>query len=257
MAVVVLHGPRLLAASHLDGNSPSDVSEMSLHSLDMQFIVMPRLQESRTPPFDTVGEFIEAFRQMFEGVEFMHKNFVAHNVDHSQRYQHLELNTVVSRRIPHVPGVGLAIISLILGILVGDRSVPELQKLSTDPSARLNPFPFDVYCLGNIMRKDYRIDLCPPLHFLLPLVSDMTQEEPSSRPTMSEASLRAPPSVYAAGFGHRCRRLIYTVTGVAPLPTKEFSEPVTATDSRLRSFYTFTPGHVEGDALLIVILAVL
>ncbi|KAG7451831.1 uncharacterized protein BT62DRAFT_999533 [Guyanagaster necrorhizus] len=129
-------------------------------------------------------------------------------------------------------------------LAASDRSAPELNRLHADPSARLNPFSFD--------------EFHPPLQFLLPLVNDMTQDEPSLRPTISEAvarfarlcnslttsQLRASPRGGSAGFSHRCRRLMYTVTGVPPLPAREFSEPVTVIDSCLRSFYTLTPGHV-------------
>ncbi|KAK0474525.1 hypothetical protein IW261DRAFT_1341496 [Armillaria novae-zelandiae] len=45
---------------------------------DVQIIVMPRLYDFNDTPFDTVGELLDCFRQIFEGVEFMHKHFVAH-----------------------------------------------------------------------------------------------------------------------------------------------------------------------------------
>ncbi|KAK0479283.1 hypothetical protein IW261DRAFT_1336727 [Armillaria novae-zelandiae] len=45
---------------------------------DMQIIVMPRLYNFNRTPFDTVGELLDCFHQIFEGIEFMHKHFVAH-----------------------------------------------------------------------------------------------------------------------------------------------------------------------------------
>ncbi len=60
---------------------------------DIHIIVMPQLRRFDDLPFDTVGEFVDAFRQIFEvsfsavgkaadacsqGVEFMHKHRIAH-----------------------------------------------------------------------------------------------------------------------------------------------------------------------------------
>ncbi len=61
---------------------------------DIHIIVMPQLRRFDDLPFDTVGELVDAFRQIFEvrcissgdkvaetcsqGVEFMHKHRVAH-----------------------------------------------------------------------------------------------------------------------------------------------------------------------------------
>ncbi len=63
--------------------------------------------------------------------------------------------------------------------------------------------------------------------------------------SLSTSHLSASPND-ATGFGQRCLRLKYTVTGVAPLPVKKFSEPVTVADSGLRSFYTLTPDTPTG-----------
>ncbi|KAG7451832.1 uncharacterized protein BT62DRAFT_999534 [Guyanagaster necrorhizus] len=238
----------------------------SLYDHDIQFIVMPRLRKSSTPAFDT----------MFEGLEFMHENFVAHNrdistsnimLDATKLYPkgfhpiHQTLNAKYTGFAAHTTRTLCWPRHYIIDfgysrrydpnelpsdviLAASDRSAPELNRLHADPSARLNPFSFD--------------EFHPPLQFLLPLVNDMTQDEPSLRPTISEAvarfarlcnslttsQLRASPRGGSAGFSHRCRRLMYTVTGVPPLPAREFSEPVTVIDSCLRSFYTLTPGHV-------------
>ncbi|KAK0479618.1 hypothetical protein IW261DRAFT_1607937 [Armillaria novae-zelandiae] len=259
----------------------------SPHDPDVQFIVMPRLREAHTPSFDTVGEFADAFQQIFEGIEFMHEHFVAHKdinilnvmLDATKLFPkgfhpfHHSLNTKHNDIATHITRTQCWPRYYIIDfgyyrrydpnklpfddiVAAGDRSAPELRRLRDDPSAKLNPFSFDVYCVGNMMREDYNIECCPGLHFLLPLVDDMTQDKPSLRPTMREAltrfvglcnslsmsQLRAPP--YDAGFGQRWRRLKYAVTGVAPLSVRKFSEPVMVSDSRLRSFYTQTPGNV-------------
>ncbi|KAG6847562.1 hypothetical protein H0H93_007367 [Arthromyces matolae] len=45
---------------------------------DRAFLVMPWLFSITNPSFETVGEVIDFFRQIFEGLEFMHANNVVH-----------------------------------------------------------------------------------------------------------------------------------------------------------------------------------
>ncbi|KAK7052142.1 hypothetical protein R3P38DRAFT_1637170 [Favolaschia claudopus] len=45
---------------------------------DGKIIVMPMLVRFREPGFETVGEVIACWRQIFEGIHYMHENFVAH-----------------------------------------------------------------------------------------------------------------------------------------------------------------------------------
>ncbi|KAH0828135.1 hypothetical protein J3R83DRAFT_3810 [Lanmaoa asiatica] len=45
---------------------------------DNAILVMPLLRDYRHPPFGTFGEVIECFRQLFEGLHFMHMHRVAH-----------------------------------------------------------------------------------------------------------------------------------------------------------------------------------
>ncbi|KAF8214174.1 hypothetical protein K438DRAFT_1927335 [Mycena galopus ATCC 62051] len=45
---------------------------------DFQVIVMPRMIDIRQLKFETVGEVVDCFRQIFEGLQFMHENYVAH-----------------------------------------------------------------------------------------------------------------------------------------------------------------------------------
>ncbi|KAF8834112.1 hypothetical protein BDN67DRAFT_1013046 [Paxillus ammoniavirescens] len=45
---------------------------------DSVILVMPLLGDYSEPPFDTIGEAVECFRQLFEGLQFMHKHRVAH-----------------------------------------------------------------------------------------------------------------------------------------------------------------------------------
>jgi len=73
----------------------------------------------------------------------------------------------------------------------GDKTVPEFQK-SNDPC---NPFPTDVYYLGNLIRSYFLVGNSVSsaklgLDFMWPLVTDMVQEDPSKRPTMDEVVSR-------------------------------------------------------------------
>lgn len=84
----------------------------------------------------------------------------------------------------------------------GDRSAPEHQ----DGKTPCNPFPTDVYYLGNLVRQHYMqvciispstrylSDLCTQKYkgfeFLEPLISDMVKEDPGKRPNMDEVVSR-------------------------------------------------------------------
>ncbi|KAG0696949.1 hypothetical protein DFH29DRAFT_1071863 [Suillus ampliporus] len=61
-----------------------------------------------------------------------------------------------------------------------DKSVPEFQKNADVP---MNPFPTDIYYLGNIIRQEFLLT-SSGFKFLTPLVDDMVQDDPSRRPTM-------------------------------------------------------------------------
>ena len=81
----------------------------------------------------------------------------------------------------------------------GDKSAPEHRDMETP----CNPFPTDVYYLGNLVREDY-MQVCTSIHsqikaflshnhqkydgfeFIEPLIADMVQKDPKKRPTMDE-----------------------------------------------------------------------
>lgn len=65
-------------------------------------------------------------------------------------------------------------------IFGGDKTVPEFQKNVDVP---MNPFPTDVYYLGNVIREQFLYARWG-LEFLKPLVDDMVQDNPSGRLTM-------------------------------------------------------------------------
>jgi len=67
----------------------------------------------------------------------------------------------------------------------GDKSAPEHQDRETP----CNPFPTDVYYLGNLVREDY-MQKYHGFEFFQSLIADMVQEDPSKRPTMGEVVTR-------------------------------------------------------------------
>ncbi|KAJ7268141.1 kinase-like domain-containing protein [Mycena haematopus] len=185
-------------------------------------IVMPLLREYDKPRFDTVGEVVEFFKQIFEGVQFMHKHNIAHrdcadnNImmdgaslyrvpfhpitqnrkrDYSgkvrpslTRTQHpvkyyltdfgLSRRYKPEARPPHEPTVRGA-----------DKTAPEMALDACDP------FPTDVYYLGNLIQhdflEDYDIDTRKlGFEFMRPLVKDMIQTDPLQRPSMDEVVQR-------------------------------------------------------------------
>ncbi|KAJ7267690.1 kinase-like domain-containing protein [Mycena haematopus] len=186
-------------------------------------IVMPLLRELDDPRFDTFGEAVEFFRQMFEGLQFMHHHHVAHRdcnfnnimMDGAHLYpkgfhperQNLTPDTkstashYTRTRLPvkyyfidfglsrqYDPANSSPLEPIILG---GDKSPPEHSK---DPE-ECDPFPTDVYFVGNLIRRHF-LDVKLSAHgkrgfeFMRPLVNDMVQDDPTKRPTIDEVVAR-------------------------------------------------------------------
>ncbi|KAJ7076457.1 hypothetical protein B0H15DRAFT_863883 [Mycena belliarum] len=261
---------------------------------DKQIIVMPMMMKFHETVFDTVGEVVDCFRQIFEGIQVMHQMFIAHRdcgvlnlvVDPSQLYPegfhpvHMWRNTTndgfacfitrtecwpryyiidfgLSRR--YQPENGPPMEEVILG---ADKSPPEHRQ-----PGWCNPFPTDIYHLGNLLRTSFihshestirGTGNHKPLHFLKPLVADMTQEDPRLRPTIGEVierfdsvcsrlsnwHLRRPGQAipWHDWIGQRIRQLKNTFKGVPPLPPYEPPRSPNLTPS-MRAFYTLTPAQ--------------
>ncbi|KZT21725.1 hypothetical protein NEOLEDRAFT_1164431 [Neolentinus lepideus HHB14362 ss-1] len=149
-------------------------------------IVMPFLRLWDDPPFDTLGEIISFIQQIIEGLHFMHRHLVAHR-DFKGEAKHYTRAQRPAKDMPPMEEI----------VQGGDRSVPEHQPaaLEQNPTKSCNPFPTDVYYLGNVIRKHLiELDDFPAnnvgLEFLQPLVSDMVYENPDKRPTMKEVLSR-------------------------------------------------------------------
>ncbi|KAG9227555.1 hypothetical protein CCMSSC00406_0000799 [Pleurotus cornucopiae] len=184
---------------------------------DAIILVMPLLREHYSPAFDTIGEAIEFFRQIFEGLQFMHRNHVAHRM---YRREDLPVSEDV--------------------IYGADKTVPEFET-----SESCDPFPTDVYTLGNMIKEEFmegsRFDKRKlGFDFMKPLVADMTQADPTKRPTMDEVVERfekirkdltpwklrsrvveVPESPFTMAFrnlGHWKRRIWFMARRVPPVP---------------------------------------
>ncbi|KAJ7713712.1 kinase-like domain-containing protein [Mycena olivaceomarginata] len=186
-------------------------------------IVMPLLRAYDKPRFDTIGEAVAFFKQIFEGVQFMHRNNVAHRdctssnimmdgaslyrvpfhpisqdrkrdfsgsvrpyrtrTEHPVKYYLIDFG--LSRR--YKPEERPPLEPTIRG---GDRSAPEIEACEA-----CDPFPTDVYYLGNLIRRDFieGWDITSQkfgFEFMQPLVTDMVQTDPSKRPDMDEVVRR-------------------------------------------------------------------
>ncbi|RPD55425.1 hypothetical protein L226DRAFT_514269 [Lentinus tigrinus ALCF2SS1-7] len=183
---------------------------------DVIFLVMPHLMRIQECKFATVGEALECFRQVFEGLHFIHSHLIAHcdlhllnvlmdpaplfsDIPHPgypkrsydfqrkvKKYTRTERPTRyyiidfgISRKFS--PGDAL----LTRTWIGGDKSVPEYR----DPTGVSNPFLIDVYSLGNMIREDF-MQHSSSLNFMRPLVADMTREKPEERLSMEQALRR-------------------------------------------------------------------
>ncbi|KAG5350233.1 hypothetical protein C0989_012006 [Termitomyces sp. Mn162] len=190
------------------------------------FIVMPYLLETNYPSFQTIGEVVDYFRQIFEGLQFMHENNVVHGDCKTDNFM---AGTVSLFNIPPHPAQRLMRLDYRGPVSVsscrtkkpvkyylidfdlsevypsedaphlrqppwgGDKSVPEVFLPNAPPC---DPFAVDVYCIGNSIREDYLDgreileEAKKGFDFMRGLVNDMTNSDPRKRPSMSEVVSR-------------------------------------------------------------------
>ncbi|KAJ7680929.1 hypothetical protein DFH06DRAFT_1077918 [Mycena polygramma] len=224
--------PRNRSIPLLDQLSPPDDE-------DKVIFVMKLMRIFDSPRFDTFGEVVEFFHQIFEGLQFMHHHRVAHRdcnstnilmdgqhlfpggthpqfyVNKPDAFEKAKHCTRTQRPVKYYfidfgisckfePGED----TREYPIEGGDASVPEFEIYKTmgDPSKveKLDPFPTDIYYLGNLIRTEFievksrRRQGFPPMGirpkygfgFMKSLVSDMVQDDPTKRPTIDEVVAR-------------------------------------------------------------------
>ncbi|KAG9318988.1 kinase-like domain-containing protein [Chiua virens] len=186
---------------------------LSFDDNNIALLVMPLLRAYTDPNFDTIGEAVECFHQLFEGLQFMHRHHVTHRdcmhrnimldpanlypelfhpmeallrMDYRGHAKHLTrtqrppkyylIDFGISRR--HDP---LDTNPREIPIWGGDKDVPEFQS-SNEPR---NPFPTDVFYIGNAIRRDFLLKKWD-FEFMKSLVADMIQPDPDKRPNIDE-----------------------------------------------------------------------
>ncbi|KAJ6502003.1 kinase-like domain-containing protein [Mycena sanguinolenta] len=185
-------------------------------------IVMPLLRKFDKPRFDTIGEAVGFFKQIFEGVKFMHKHNIAHRDCGSPN---IMMDSASLYRIPFHPikqnrkrdFSGKAHPSLtrtqqpvkyyLTDFGLSRRYRPE-ERPPLEPTVRgadktapemvhdaCDPFPTDVYYLGNLIKTEFLegnrwTSQKLGFEFMRSLVTDMTLHDPSQRPNMDEVVWR-------------------------------------------------------------------
>jgi len=178
--------------------------------IGQKLMVMPFLRPFNNPRFQTFGEFVAFFGQVCEGLEFMHKQNVAHRdctvnnlmFDPCEMYPEgfhpIQMNRkrnfkgrakryTRTERPPryYLIDFGLSRRYRSRDVLDeplrgGDRSAPEHQD------GRLcNPFHTDIYYLGNLVRDEF-MRKYNGFEFMKDLVDQMTNADPLKRPLIED-----------------------------------------------------------------------
>ncbi|KAI0363366.1 hypothetical protein BV20DRAFT_958448 [Pilatotrama ljubarskyi] len=186
---------------------------------DGTVLVLPLLRDCNDPRWLTVGEVISFLQQVLEAVQFMHELHLAHsrdcqapNIMYDPRPMYPDMfhprdpdrardrkgrakhHTRTARPVKYYfidfglsrqydPKEGPPREHPIRG---GDKTVPEFRSWN---GKLLDPFPTDIYYLGNMICTEI-LQQYRGLEFLLSLVNDMVQEDPSKRPEIQEVSQR-------------------------------------------------------------------
>ncbi|KIJ57330.1 hypothetical protein M422DRAFT_219243, partial [Sphaerobolus stellatus SS14] len=183
-------------------------------------MVMPFLRPYNNPEFLAIHECLDFFQQLFEGVAFLHRHCIAHRdlhagnimMDASELYPEgfHPIDIIRSRdykgkakqyftrseKRPKYYIIDFGIseqynsISSVsdFPIMGGDKSVPEFQ--GEGRYKKQNPFPTDIYYIGNLIQTDF-LDVSTfvlyrycNLVFIRNLVDKMRSPDPANRPSI-------------------------------------------------------------------------
>lgn len=182
-----------------------------------QILVMALCRRWDSPEFETVGEVADCIRQLLEGIHYLHEHRIAHRdikrgnfmMDASlftkpfhplsqnrsldgKRQVHARYTRTQRRPKYYIIDFGLSrryeesqMPPFEIGKVFGsDMTVPEFRSLEQPH----NPFPIDVYCLGNMIQTVILESEPEHLGFacLVPLLAEMTDQDPSKRPQMAD-----------------------------------------------------------------------
>ncbi|EIN06243.1 hypothetical protein PUNSTDRAFT_72931 [Punctularia strigosozonata HHB-11173 SS5] len=252
-----------------------------------RIIVMPLLRKYDNPRWDTIGEVVSCIQQIFEasyqGLQLMHAYRIAHrdctgnNImldprnmypksfhpaepNRSRDWRGNALSYTRTQRPSSYYLIDFGLSQLYpphgakaIPVEGGDKSVPEFQS---NPNGEYDPFPVDVYYLGNWVKQyiiKVKAALCSALklhgfEFLEPLMDEMTSRDPIERPNMNQVMTRLAEIVESTGswklrsrvvaykehpiiglyraVGHWKRRIIFIVTRTPPIPVPTRGPPV-------------------------------
>ncbi|KAL5492994.1 hypothetical protein ACEPAI_4442 [Sanghuangporus weigelae] len=179
------------------------------------YIVLPLLRNYCIPEFCFVDEVVDFFKQLLEGIQFMHDTGVAHRdcsilnimMDADPLYPKgfhpastifdaSGIKLALPKRRRDVGGVRYYFIDfgisskfepgeqrMVIGIHGQDNEVPELSEITP-----YDPFSTDVFIIGNLIRKEF-LEKYTNLNFLVPLIERMTEPNPEDRCTSSQAQM--------------------------------------------------------------------
>ncbi|KAF8485475.1 hypothetical protein JB92DRAFT_3026854 [Gautieria morchelliformis] len=178
----------------------------------MVLLVMPILRPFNDPKIWTFGEAVEFFRQVFEALNSIQRvqvikhmssdctgknimmdarklypnGFHPVNIDFDYKRDSFARHWTRTERPPKY-----LLIDFGLSRFYDPKHGPPLDlPVQGDKYNELsNPFATDIYYLGNMIKMEF-VDVRFGFDFMVPLVTDMTQEEPSKRPSIDEVMTR-------------------------------------------------------------------
>ncbi|KAF9073655.1 kinase-like domain-containing protein [Rhodocollybia butyracea] len=185
-------------------------------NINEKIIVMIFMRGVMDPSFNTIGEVLQFFKEMIEGLQYMHRNNVAHRdcsinnmaMDAKSMYTRIYHPIEQKKRFDWSGGAlhhsrtrcppKYYLFDFGFSRLYDSSQPPPLEPAiksggyftpEAEEDALCDPFAADVYLLGNMMC----FFGCPGIHglkFLAELVDDMMADDPAKRPTMDEVASR-------------------------------------------------------------------
>ncbi|KZV74540.1 hypothetical protein PENSPDRAFT_681919 [Peniophora sp. CONT] len=194
---------------------------ISLPNSGQLLLVMPLLCWWGVPDFDTVGEAVDFFQQIVEGIQFMHEHNIAHGdctynnimYDGTPMYpdgfhpadlfrrRNLTLDAKARHFTRTQRPVRYYLIDFGLSVQCKDKSArvlpvrgggmvpPEFGPEVIASDTPQDPFPTDVWYLGAFIREQF-LEGYAGLNFMEKLVADMVKDNPVDRPTMDDVMAR-------------------------------------------------------------------